>query len=94
MVEKLAIAPLPKLASPCELGPTMRMPAARARASIASWIFLPSAPVSPKPEAMITATFTPMRAHCSTACTVPSPASATIAISGTSGSAPRSAYAG
>jgi len=27
MVEKLAIAPVPKLASPCELGPTMRMPA-------------------------------------------------------------------
>ena len=44
-------------------------------------------------EARTTATLTPRRAHCSTACTVPSPASATIAISGTSGSEARSGYA-
>ena len=33
-LEKLGTAPLPKLARPCALGPMMRMPAARARATI------------------------------------------------------------
>src|SRR3954470_14556116 len=34
MVEKLAIAPVPKLARPCEFGPTTRKPRARARSAM------------------------------------------------------------
>ncbi len=81
IVEKLATAPVPKLASPCEFGPTMRRPRARARAAISASRALPPA-VSPKPEAIITATLTPSAAHSSRAATAASPGTAMIARSG------------
>lgn len=89
MVEKLAMAPLPKLARPCELGPTMRMPAARARAVIASCRARPASPVSEKPAEMTMAAATPSAAHSSTARNACSPATATIARSGAAGNAAR-----
>ena len=87
MVEKPAMAPLPKLARPCVLGPYSRMPAARARAVMACCTSRPSSPASPKPEAMTTADFTPRAAHSSTAATALSPPTITSARSGASGSA-------
>jgi len=59
---------------------------ARAVATIRSCTARPASPVSAKPEAMMIAAFTPSFAHSSTAATVPSPATMTIASSGTSGS--------
>ena len=50
MVEKLATAPVPKFARPCEFGPTMRMLRARARAAIACSRALPAASTSPIPS--------------------------------------------
>ena len=85
-VEKHAIAPLPKFARPWLLGPTRRMPAARAVATMRSCTARPSSPVSAKPEAMMIAAFTPSFAHSCTAATVPSPPTITMASSGTSGS--------
>ena len=86
MVEKLAMAPVPKLASPWLLGPTMRMPCARATSTMCRSLALASGrPVSPKPDAITTAILTPSLAHASTAPMALSPATATIAISGTSG---------
>ena len=83
IVEKLAIAPVPKLASPCEFGPTIRMPPARARATIGAPCALPlPASLSPKPELMTMASFTPAAAQSSTASTAVSPGTATIATSG------------
>ena len=93
MVEKLAIAPLPKLARPCELGPTMRMPAARARAVMASCVRRPASPVSENPAEITMAADTPSAAQRSTACTACSPATATMARSGGAGKASRSGHA-
>ncbi len=91
MVEKPAMAPVPKLARPWVLGPYRRMPAARAVATMWSCSSRPAGPVSPKPEAITTADFTPRAAHSSTAATVLSPPTAISARSGTSGSAARPA---
>lgn len=86
IVEKPSTAPVWKLASPCEFGPTRRMPDARAAASIRSCRRRPStSPVSPKPEDMITAPATPRPAAVSTACAAASPGTATRTTSGTSG---------
>ncbi len=86
MVEKLAMAPVAKLARPCELGPTMRMPRARARATMAASTALPAAgSLSPKPEVMRTAILTPASPQASIASTAASPGTATIASSGASG---------
>ena len=90
MVEKLGTAPLPKLARPWELGPTMRMPRARARAAIASSRALPCGSLSPKPELITMQTATPASPHSSTAAMACSPATATTTTSGTSGSEARS----
>ena len=87
MVEKLAMAPLPKFARPWLFGPTMRMPAARARSTMPCCTARPSSPVSPNPDAITIAAFTPRAAHSSTAATVASPPTITSASSGTSGSA-------
>ena len=93
MVENVAIAPLEKLAMPCVFGPTMRMPEARALRTISSCACLPASPVSPKPEVITTATFTPRLAHAATAATAPMPGTATIARSGASGIEAMSGYA-
>ena len=87
MVEKLATAPLPKFASPCELGPTTRMPRWRARAAIACSRARPSGSVSPKPELITMHSATPARPQASTAAKAWSPATATITTSGVSGNA-------
>jgi len=87
MVEKLAIAPLPKFARPWLFGPTTRMPAARARSTMPRCTARPASPVSPKPDAITIAVLTPRRAHSSTAATVCSPPTMTSARSGTSGNA-------
>ncbi len=89
-MEKLATVPVPKLTRPCELGPTSRMPAARAVATIACSAALPSGPVSPKLEAMQIVSLTPRRAQAATAVTAPSPATITMARSGASGRLSRS----
>ncbi len=94
IVEKLATAPEPKFARPCEFGPTTRIPAALALATMrrsaemaaGSW-------VSPKPEAITTATRTPRAAQSRTACSAWAPGVAMIAMSGTSGTAAMSGYA-
>ena len=85
MVEKFATAPVAKFASPWQFGPMMRIPARLAVSTSACWTRRPSEPVSPKPEAITTATFTPRAAHASTARTASSPATATMASSGASG---------
>jgi hypothetical protein len=90
MVEKFAMAPVPKLARPWVLGPTMRMPWARAVATIACSTARPAAPVSPKPEAITTATLTPRSAQAATAATAAWPGTATTASSGASGRLARS----
>ena len=85
VVLKLNTEPVAKLATPCTLGPIRRMPAARAVASMPSWMRLPSAPISPKPEATTTATLTPRAAQAATASTAAWPGTATMASSGASG---------
>jgi len=88
MDEKDSTAPVPKFARPCELGPTTRMPAARATSRMRRSPARPSSvPVSLKPEAITTHSFTPIRAHCSTAAMAAAPGTATMAASGTSGRA-------
>ena len=94
MVEKFATVPVAKLATPWQFGPSRRMPARRAVSAIDSSIRRPSAPVSPNPEAMTTAAFTPRAAHASTAATASAPATATIASSGVSGTRSRLGKAG
>ncbi len=90
MVEKLAIAPVPKLARPCEFGPTMRMPALCATSTMRRSLALPTmASTSPKPDAITTATLTPRAAQSSTAPMALSPATATITMSGASGKSAR-----
>ena len=85
MVEKLATIPVAKFARPWQFGPMSRMPALRAASTICFCFARPAAPVSPKPEVITTATFTPRAAQASTAPTASSPAMATMASSGTSG---------
>jgi hypothetical protein len=51
------------------------------------WTARPASPVSPKPDAMTIADFTPRSAHSSIAATAASPLTITSASSGTSGSA-------
>ena len=66
----------------------MRMPAARAASRMRASPAMPSAvPVSAKPDDITTHSFTPMRASCSTASIAALPGTATMAASGTSGSA-------
>lgn len=86
--EKLTTAPVAKLARPCEFGPTTRIPRARARAAISRSCALPPS-VSPKPDAIMIAIFTPASAHASTAATASSPGTAMIATSGGAGKAAR-----
>ena len=88
MDEKLATAPVAKLARPWEFGPISRNPRARARAAISRSCALPLA-VSPNPDAIIMAIFTPAAAQASTAATAAAPGIAMIATSGVSGRAPR-----
>ena len=85
-VEKPSTAPEWKLASPCEFGPTTRMPARRAWPSSSSCIRSPSAvPVSPNPDDITTAPLTPIRAAAATASTACWPGTATSTTSGTTG---------
>ncbi len=90
MVAKLATAPVPKLARPWLFGPTMRIPLARARATMARCAASPASPVSPNPDAMTMQTFTPRSAQASTAWMPASPGIATTTSSGASGTAARS----
>ena len=85
-VEKLATAPVAKFARPWQFGPTSRIPAARAAASMRSCSARPAAPISPKPEDITTQTLTPRAAQAATAPTASSPETATIASSGARGS--------
>ena len=87
MVEKLATAPLLKLARPCEFGPTSRIPAARAQATMLSSCKRPASPLSEKPELMMMHRATPAAAHSLTAATASSPGTAMMTRSGTSGKA-------
>ena len=87
IVEKLATAPVPKFASPCELGPTTRIPAARARATIARSASIDCGSlVSPNPEVMMIAVRTPLAAHSSMAAITCGADATTIARSGASAS--------
>ena len=89
-VEKLATAPFEKLASPCVFGPTMRMPPARAAATMRRSLSRPSAETSPKPDVMQMAPLTPRRAQSSIASMAWSPATAMTTRSGTCGRLARS----
>ena len=52
---------------PMQLGPIIRMPLARAAATIRCWRATPSGPASAKPALKTTADFTPRRAQASIA---------------------------
>lgn len=67
------------LAMPRQLGPTTRMPYARAIRTSSSWRARPSGPVSPNPEETTTRPFTPFSAHSPTSSSTPSAGTASTA---------------
>ena len=81
------------LSRPRQLGPTMRIPAARTLASIASWIARPASPVSAKPAVMINTAFTPVATQSSITAGTCAAGTTITASSIASGTARRSGYA-
>ena len=65
-VEKVALSPMAVLATPTQLGPTSRIPFARARSRSSASAAAPSRPISPKPALNTTTLLTPAVAQSAT----------------------------